>query len=564
MRLIRFGIANYRSFGGPDKVDPAEAELPLSWIDYSADIVLIAGENNVGKTSLLAAYRDFRTSGHTMFQEDFHKCDPNRPVLMELVIEANAEDDLEDEQTAKWFSTDARQARVRKVWEKPGEKFKKYSFDPIVKAWSEGGFGGFDTILQSRLPEPIHIGPNMGTDDLTSELNKLFKEVVYRYISDSETAKMINGLLQALASEISEDQYIKSVADRVSDVARDVFPSLAIKFENPVSDKGVVSLLDKQTSVQVEFKDSPKLDVSRHGHGSQRVFVLSALSALASELSSLSKKGKRPADGAGGKIIQIEEPELFLSPTATRRMKQLLYKLAAEDKIQVVACTHSPVMIDFSRPRQSVVRVTRADSGSKVFQSSAGSWGKDHAETLRLMYQWNPALSEAIFANKVILVEGETEFAAITRVIELMEVERPELDIHIIDCKGKGNIQFYQKLLREMGRKYMVIHDADVKFGLEDADSIRRWAENEVIWNEINEARMAGVAACGFVFNPDFEQAHNYSAPKKHKMLDAMAFVAAAHHENKLVGLPLHSAYEHIRDWTSPFTSIEVVRERCS
>ena len=563
MKLIKMGVANYRAFKALGPIDPTEIEAQLHWVDLSADIVLVAGENNAGKTSILSAYRDFRGSKTSLSQNDFYNNDASNPVIMELVFQAETENELDDEKTAKWFSADKKQARVRKVWNAPDSTFEKYSFDPETSSWIEKGFGGFDSILQNRLPEPVHIRPDMSSEELRSELNKLFKEIVSRYISGSDTAKSINALLEKLSEEIEDDDYIKSVADRVGNVARDIFPDIEVKFENPASNKGVLALLEKQTSVELELSNSPKLNVTRHGQGSQRVLILSALSSLSSELSALSQKSKTPPKEAGGKIIQIEEPELYLSPTATRRMKQLLYKLASQEKIQVMACTHSPVMIDFSRPKQTIVRVEKGESGSKVFQSNPGNWGKDQTETLKLMYQWNPALSEAIFANKVILVEGETEFASITRLIEIMETEKPELDIHIIDCKGKGSIQHYQRLLRDMGRRYLVVHDTDVKYAPNDPTVQSRWDENETIWEEVALARTHNIDAIGFAFNPDFESEHKYEAQKP-KMLNAMNFIQNSLESGSLEEMPIYRLYMCIKEWASPYKNIETIRSTCA
>lgn len=519
MKILRFGLINYRPFchfGEAEEIDPLATDLPLCWLDFSNDIIVIAGENNVGKTSLLSAYRDFRSSSFTPSEEDFFGRDCSRPIVMEILFQAEEADDLSEDQTARWFSAGESVARVRKVWRGTSSKAVKFSFEPETGTWIEGGFGGFDQILQSKLPDPIHIRPHMTADEIKAELQKLFKEIVQRHIADSEHVKSIEASLRALVQEIEDDDYIKGVARRVGEVATDIFPKLSVEMKNPVSDKGIGPLLDKQADVTLRIGDSPDLGMDRHGQGSQRVFILSALSVLADEIAALSQRGKskQAASATGGKIIQIEEPELYLSPTAVRRMRKLLYTLSSQPGVQLMACTHSPVLIDFSRPQQTIALVQRDDrGGSRVFQSSSNNINKNQRDHLRLLYQINPVLSEALFANKIVLVEGETEFAAITHLLESLAISTEDLDVHIVDCRGKGSIPALQRVLREFQKRYFVIHDLDIAHSSATSGD-KRWRENENIWDEIELANAGNVAAIGYVFNKDFETAHGYQKTK--------------------------------------------------
>lgn len=562
MKILKFGIANYRGFRhlSDAEIDPVAADLVLHWLDFSNDIIVIVGENNSGKTSLMAAYRDFRQTAFAPTEQDFHGCNTSRPIVMEIVIQADAGEDLSDDQTGKWFDGN-RRARVRKVWADVNHKSTKYCFNPESDEWEKGGFGGFDPILQNRLPEPVHIRPMMTSDEIRAEFQKLFKEIVQKYIASSSNVVAIETALAALVDEIENDQYIHDVAKRVREVATDIFPNLSVQIRNPFSDKGIGPLLDKQTDINLTVSDSPSLTVDRHGQGSQRVFMLSALSVLAGELAALAKKTKgkvAPVDISGGKIIQIEEPELYLSPTAVRRMRNLLYSLASQEGVQVMACTHSPVMVDFSRPKQTVVLVEREDASSKLHQSSNLPLAKDPTDALKLLYQLNPILSEALFARSVVLVEGDTEFAALTRLLATENISTDELDVHIIECGGKGALPVFQRVLREFGKRYLVIHDLDIRYADRATDE-RRWKENEAIWTEIHSAQSMGVPALGFTFDLDFESAHNYQKTKPY-VGKAIKFVEDACSDGSIKGTALFQIVEAIRNWKSPFPDVSAIR----
>ena len=169
---------------------------------------------------------------------------------MELRFEAGADEDLANDKTGKWYS-DQRVAKVRKVWTTPTQKAVKFSYDWGSGTWVEGGFGGFDSILQNRLPEPIHLAPQMAADELKGQFEKLFKEIIQRHIAGSKNVKVIEDALQALSIEIEQDQYITDIAGKVSVVAANVFPGLGVQIRNPPSDKGIGPLLEKQAEIEL-------------------------------------------------------------------------------------------------------------------------------------------------------------------------------------------------------------------------------------------------------------------------------------------------------------------------
>lgn len=563
MKLLKLGISNYKGFCRVGETDqPEDPRLQFHWLDMSNDIIIVVGENNGGKTSLLQAYRDFRASAFAPSREDFFRCEVNRPIVMELRFQAGDNDDLTNDKTGKWYS-DERIAKVRKVWATAGQKSTKFSFDWATEAWVEGGFGGFDSILQNRLPEPIHLAPHMAADELKSQFEKLFKEIIQRHIAGSKNVQIIEEALQALSQEIEQDQYIIGIAERVSGVAANVFPGLAVQIRNPPSDKGIGPLLEKQAEIELTLSDSPPLGVGRHGQGSQRAFLLSALNILVPELAAATRRAKArgaPDEAVGHTLLQIEEPELFLSPTAVRRMRALLYELASQDGVQVMACSHSPVMVDFSRPKQTIALVERTKNGSVIHQSETNDVPKNRRDALKLIYQLNPLVSECLFADKVVLVEGETEFAALTYVLAAKGISEHDLDVHIVDCGGKTNLPAVQRVLRDFGKRYIAVHDLDVTFKDQQTDQVG-WDRNEAIWTEINAAKQSGVDALGFVFAKDFEDAHGYEARSKTKLPSALTMIADHEAKGSFSETPLASLIDAIANWKSPFTSLDEVKE---
>ena len=82
MKLLQLGISNYRGFCRTGTArEPNDPDLDFHWLDMSNDIIVVVGENNGGKTSLLQAYRDFRLSGYSPARGIFSAAKLTIPLL---------------------------------------------------------------------------------------------------------------------------------------------------------------------------------------------------------------------------------------------------------------------------------------------------------------------------------------------------------------------------------------------------------------------------------------------------------------------------------------------------
>ena len=63
-------------------------------------------------------------------------------------------------------------------------------------------------------------------------------------------------------------------------------------------------------------------------------------------------------------IVLFEEPELFLYPNIINQLRGLIYKVSEEElPYQVLCASHSPQMIDISKPKSSIIRLVRTNEG---------------------------------------------------------------------------------------------------------------------------------------------------------------------------------------------------------
>jgi hypothetical protein len=307
-----------------------------------------------------------------------------------------------------------------------------------------------------------------------------------------------------------------------------VFPNIAFLLKNE-GEQDFSKLLSSQTGIRILEKDRPELPIDYHGHGVRRQFILSAYRSLSDKFELLKKKSvKKDEDFAiqanSGKakaktsMLLYEEPELYLHPDPIRAVKDLIYVLAADSEFQVMAATHAPIMIDLSKPHTTLVRMSIEDkTGSRLVQISDDIFNDEDRERLKMLTRFDPHVCEAFFADRVVLVEGDTEKVVIMTLIERLKVEKaigPSDFVHVVNCGSKMNIPFFQKVLRHFRIPYVVLHDIDTR-----RTSTRKanpaWTMNQRIWDEIVEARKTIPSCRRYVFVPEFETAHGYSCDEE-------------------------------------------------
>ncbi|WP_350355600.1 ATP-dependent endonuclease [Serratia symbiotica] len=63
--------------------------------------------------------------------------------------------------------------------------------------------------------------------------------------------------------------------------------------------------------------------------------------------------------------------------------------------------------------------------------------------------------NEFLFYNKIVLVEGPTEKIVLNHIQDKLGLE-----LHVIDCLGKGNTPKFAKILNKFDVTYIVIYDS--------------------------------------------------------------------------------------------------------
>ena len=203
----------------------------------------------------------------------------------------------------------------------------------------------------------------------------------------------------------------KELSDAVSVFTKDRFIKVRPQHveAKPPKVQFAVSVLDYNTETRVD----------RQGHGFQRALLIAALKLLAEH---------GAASGNQGVIcLAIEEPELFQHPVQARAFASVLRRLAQDSgqKVQVTYATHSPYFIEPTHFDQ-IRRVSRSAPDNTGRRSvtiasvtlqnvvdNLDGFVRPETVSKRLDDVCLARLPEALFAEAVVLVEGDTDRAVI-------------------------------------------------------------------------------------------------------------------------------------------------------
>jgi hypothetical protein len=196
------------------------------------------------------------------------------------------------------------------------------------------------------------------------------------------------------------------------------------------------------------------------------------------------------ASGAGGAIVLIEEPELFLPPQVQRYLYRLLRRVAGAGN-QVLYSTHSPALLNVVRLDELVFTERRPRVGTTFLQPEP----LPADEEFRAYSEFDSSRSELFLARAAVLVEGLTEKLTLPFAFEALGHDPDRERISIVECGGKGNIPLFAKVCRAIGLPFVAVHDRDAPPGEEPSDAER----------ELNALIADAAGADRVELAPDFE-----------------------------------------------------------
>lgn len=477
MKIISFGVNNFRCISGG---------MSRNTIDFNeSNTLFIFGQNNVGKSTFLKAY-EFFYKNESPTEDDVYKKTIDGKIELELVVELDADDFERIQEVApnkldslKKYLKDEKLLKIRREYQSKQEK-NKTNFEKVknltwvweTENWDEKCYGGIglDGVFQACLPKPIFIKAMPTESEVEDIVNEILSEKAKKALKDKEHKQLKEA--QAKIKELQEKMYNpKAVEEYKVEVNKHfgkLFPDTEINFSDKDKVSWTESKFGKKFDIHFEKKDENgekdeniPSSYENIGHGAVRsaIFTLLLMRDIAEEFE---RKVNRK-----DYIVLFEEPELFLHPKLMKELRALIYKVSEEDfPYQVLCASHSPQMVDLSKPKSSLIRMIKSENKTQLFQVNDSYLKKARGvssdeELKQEMYEvlrFNPFMCESFYSDEVILIEGPTEEIIIRGYLEEMP---PDKDVFIVNCGTVNNIPFYQKIFSQFSIKYNIICDLD-------------------------------------------------------------------------------------------------------
>jgi predicted ATP-dependent endonuclease of OLD family len=266
-------------------------------------------------------------------------------------------------------------------------------------------------------------------------------------------------------SQLNEiQQLVDLVSKRISSI---IEAKVLLTMETPDASKFIGS------NTVLSIDDGTRTPIGLQGNGLQRSLVFALLEVLAMQNAKVESGSDQP-NRVRSTVLLFEEPELFLHPHIMRLLKRALQIISQKADWQVIVTTHSPFLIDIGSDYSSLVVFKRANStvSPTVCQLAADPFeGDDESErdrnVLRALLDFHPTVCEAFFAQRTILVEGDSEMALLVHqprlyVMASLDVNQRNL-CTVVSCAGKWTIPPIANLLKRFEIPFRIIHDKDAK-----------------------------------------------------------------------------------------------------
>jgi len=200
-----------------------------------------------------------------------------------------------------------------------------------------------------------------------------------------------------------------------------------------------------------------RFNIQELGSGVQNLVLLALIRTYASLF-----KGKA--------VLAIEEPENFLYPQAQRHLYEHFRALAYPNEgksTQIFYTTHNPNFVDAYHAYEIEILRKPDNDGTINLKKDKEYLTPEVAEKekFRIYTHFNTERNELFFAQKILLVEGDSDKILWTTLCEKRwDIALNKNGISIIECGGKGGVNYFIGVCNLMGlQNYFAIWDHDSK-----------------------------------------------------------------------------------------------------
>ncbi len=388
------------------------------------------------------------------------------------------------------------------------EKWEADHPDKCKRQHDDGRFFGFTEVGQGYLGQftrflfipAVRDATEDAAEGRGSAITELMDMVVRSVVAKKEVIGKLQEETQQRYEEIMRPENIpelQGLSGLLSKTLKTFVPNASVNLHWLT---GQIKIEMPKAEVKL-VEDRYPTAVHRAGHGLQRAFIMTLLQHLAMAKPAGEGKSEEPTErdvtssGANleakittlpNLILAIEEPELYQHPNRQRHMARILLKLAkgstpgVAEKTQIIYATHSPLFVGLDRFNQ-IRRLQKIDDGEdkpritrvvgttlervaeRLWEADGKKGNKYTDITLisRLHAIMTPWINEGFFADLVVLVEGEDDYAAILGMARTMKKDLESMGISIIPVNGKTNLDRPALIFKEFEIPVYMLWDSD-------------------------------------------------------------------------------------------------------
>jgi AAA15 family ATPase/GTPase len=432
MKITRIKIQNFRS---------------IKSTEFETDnFNIVVGQNNCGKTNFFEAVEFFfNGAGRGGLSNDLkHKRQSDLEILVEIEF-SGAQDGADKMQH------EGNKTKIHNVLgESDSVTISRSSSNPkkrnvFVNGEEVNPGTGFDAALNDFLPKFEYIN------------TKQYHDSVAKYSKTTPIGIMLSGVLSAILE--SNEQYL-DFQNRFKELFEGDDSEIKTQFDL-VGGKVKVNL-EKQfpDTTKVNFEVTPPVfddllknfettiddgietTAEEKGDGMQRALMLAIIQTFAVFRKESVDKGK-------SFLFFIDEAELHLHPTAQRNLKNVLYELS-ESTDQVFINTHSSVFIADNFPNQKILKAEKNNGQTEIESTD------DLTRPYVVFELLGGSPSDLLLPRNFLIVEGQSEFEFLTRVIRRFYSERPRIQI----IKANGDIDQAERTINAIEKAFTPLNSS--------------------------------------------------------------------------------------------------------